>query len=128
MTLQEKLQAIEKDQQEYTLDEYEKRKQEALLKSDCTLAGSVMLRKSLYRRYLYMAFEESLQTENDKIQMELQWLESHHETEQCDVIKHLIDFTEVVVTVTSESGELKLNKNYQQDDFHFDDVHQSEDG
>ena len=87
-----------------------------------------MLRKSLSRRYPDKAFEEALQTENDKLQKELQLLESRHETEQCDVIKHLIDFTEVVVTVTSESGELKLNKNYQQDDFHFDDVHQSEDG
>lgn len=126
--VREKLQAIEKDQKEYTLDEEENTEREVLLKSDCTLTGSMVLKKSLSRRYPDMAFEEALQTENEKLQEELQRLESRHETEQWDVVKHLIDFTEAAVTVTSESGELKFNKSYRQADYHSDDVHQSEDG
>lgn len=105
--VREKLQAIEKDQQDYTLEEEERRVQETLLKSECTLTDSIVLKKSLSRRYPDMAFEDALETENEKLQQELQRMESCHKTEECDVIKHLIDVTETVAMVPSENGSFR---------------------
>ncbi|KAH9309339.1 hypothetical protein KI387_037250 [Taxus chinensis] len=106
--VRENLQAIEKDQQEYTLEDEEKRVQETLLKSECTWSDTIVLRKSLSRRYPNLAFEEALQTENKKLQDELQQMVSFHKTEQCDVIKHLIDVTEMAASIPSENGSKRF--------------------
>ncbi|GLJ37531.1 hypothetical protein SUGI_0762630 [Cryptomeria japonica] len=124
--VREKLQAIEKDKQEYTLEEEEKKMHETLLKSECTLSDSFVLRESLSRRYPDLAFEEALQTENEKLQEELQRVVSCHKTEECDVIKHLIDVTETAATVPSENEEVESKRYYQHSLSH--NSHQSEEG
>ncbi|CAN5960987.1 unnamed protein product [Sphagnum jensenii] len=96
----ERLKAIEEDHQLYTMEEDEVKVHETLLnkKPVCELSkeGDSMRRVSrqLSRRYPGYSIEQILREENTKLQQELQHMRARMELEQCDVIEHLIDFTE----------------------------------
>ncbi|KAG7993303.1 hypothetical protein I3843_02G172000 [Carya illinoinensis] len=95
--LKEGLQAIEEDQREYTLEEVDVEAQNVILKPNRTKKDADILEKSLSRRYPELDFDEALQEEKDKLNIELLCSRTNNDADQCRVIEHLIDVTENVV-------------------------------
>lgn len=95
--IKEGWQAIQEDQRDYTLDEDDLEAQTVILKPDRSKKDANMLEKSLSRRYPDLGFQEALQEEKEKLQIELQRSRTSKEPNQCRVIEHLIEVTENVV-------------------------------
>ncbi|XP_059623443.1 protein MID1-COMPLEMENTING ACTIVITY 1 [Cornus florida] len=94
----ERLEDIEKDQREYTLDDEDRRVQDVILKPDPSKNDTMVLKKTLSCSYPNLPFNEALQKENEKLQLELQRSQANLDVGQCEVIQHLIDVTETVAT------------------------------
>ncbi|KAG7993301.1 hypothetical protein I3843_02G172000 [Carya illinoinensis] len=92
-----RMQAIEEDQREYTLEEVDVEAQNVILKPNRTKKDADILEKSLSRRYPELDFDEALQEEKDKLNIELLCSRTNNDADQCRVIEHLIDVTENVV-------------------------------
>ncbi|OAY77995.1 Cell number regulator 13, partial [Ananas comosus] len=100
--VRERLEYIEKDQCEYTFDE-EDRKTER--------NKTVVLKKTLSCSYPNLPFDQALQKENEKLQMELQRSQSNMDIGQCEVIQRLLGVTETVArTLQEKSTNLKDSK------------------
>jgi len=98
--MQERLEAIERDQREYTLDEEDRKVQDVILKQESTReAATSVLKKTLSRSYPNMGFCEALKTEEEKLQLELQRSRARYDADQCEVIQRLIDVTQTAATV-----------------------------
>lgn len=116
--VQERLEAIEKDQCEYTLDEEDRKVQDVILKTDSSKEHTTMLKKTLSCSYPNLGFNEALRKENEKLQLELQQSQAHLDVGQCEVIQHLIDVTESAVANTlpekgsPKKASKKLEPNY----------------
>ncbi|XP_058090780.1 protein MID1-COMPLEMENTING ACTIVITY 1 isoform X2 [Magnolia sinica] len=114
--VKERLQDIERDQREYTLDEEDRKVQDAILKPDPSKNDAMMLKKTLSCSYPNLAFDEALQKENEKLQVELQMSQANMDVGQCQVIQHLIDVTENAASSlpekTSHKNSQKLEPNY----------------
>ena len=95
--IKEGWQAIQEDQRDYTLDEDDLEAQSVILKPDRSKKDANMLEKSLSRRYPDLGFQEALQEEKEKLQIQLQRSRLSKEPNQCRVIEHLIEVTENVV-------------------------------
>lgn len=93
---------IERDQCEYTLDDEDRRVQDVILKPD---PDATVLKKTLSCSYPNLPFNEAIQKENEKLQLELQRSQACMDVGQCEVIQHLLDFTEsVAVTSLSQKN------------------------
>ncbi|KAL2895384.1 Protein MID1-COMPLEMENTING ACTIVITY 1 [Bienertia sinuspersici] len=90
----ERLERIQRDQYDYTLDERDRKVQVAILNQEPSKADTVLLKKTLSCSYPSMRFEQALIQENEKLQMELQRSQSTMDAQQCQVIQHLIEVTE----------------------------------
>ncbi|KNA22589.1 hypothetical protein SOVF_032510 [Spinacia oleracea] len=90
----ERLERIQRDQYDYTLEEDDRKLQTAILNQKPSLADTVLLKKTLSCSYPSMRFEQALLEENEKLQMELQRSQSSMDLQQCQVIEHLIEVTE----------------------------------
>jgi Cys-rich protein (TIGR01571 family) len=77
------------------MDEEDEKVQTVILKPDPTHRDTLQLKKTLSRSYPHMGFNEALQKENEKLQVELQRSQACYDPNQCKVIQHLIDVTEV---------------------------------
>lgn len=108
--LQERLEFIEKDQHEYTLDEEDRRVQDVILKPDPSRNDAIILKKTLSCSYPNMCFNEALQKENEKLQLELQQSQANYDVQQCEVIQHLLEVTEVAACVPDKSSYVKASK------------------
>ncbi|XVE69474.1 hypothetical protein DITRI_Ditri09bG0155000 [Diplodiscus trichospermus] len=106
--IEEGLQAIEKDQREYSLDEDDVEAQILMLKPDRTKEDANILEKSVSRRYPELGFQEALREENEKLHVELLRSQTINDSNQCRVIEHLIDVTENVVNMASGKKVRKL--------------------
>ncbi|XP_020272477.1 cell number regulator 13-like [Asparagus officinalis] len=105
--VKERLEYIERDEREYTLDEEDRKFQDAILDRDPSRNHTVVLKKSLSCSYPNLPFDEALQKENEKLQMELQRSQTI-DPGQCEVIQHLIGVTQTVASALPEkSGPLK---------------------
>jgi hypothetical protein len=93
-TSRDRLRAIERDRRLYTLEEDEMKVQETLLKSERSRSDSMRVSHQLSRRYPGYSIDQALREENSKLRKELDYMRACMELEQCDVIEHLIDFTE----------------------------------
>ncbi|KAL5974955.1 hypothetical protein ACLOJK_031631 [Asimina triloba] len=102
--IQERLQAIEQDHREYTLDEEEAEIQHVLLKSTYTKEDADILEKSLSRRYPHLGFDDALREENQKLHIELQKSQKNNDAANCNVIQHLIEVTETVADKIPEKN------------------------
>lgn len=71
--------------------------QNVILKPNRTKKDADILEKSLSRRYPELDFDEALQEEKDKLNIELLCSRTNNDADQCRVIEHLIDVTENVV-------------------------------
>lgn len=106
--IQERLQAIEEDHHNYTLEEEEVEAQNVILKSEHTKEDADILEKSLSRRYPRLAFDEALREENEKLHVELQRSQVNNDAAQVGVIQHLIEVTENVVNMKPEKNQTHL--------------------
>ncbi|CAG7860771.1 unnamed protein product [Brassica rapa] len=101
--VRERIEVIDSDQREYTLDEEDRKVQDVILKQESTReAAASVLKRTLSRSYPEMGFCEALKTENGKLQVELQRSRARYDTDQCQVIQRLIAVTETVEDVDDE--------------------------
>ncbi|KDP23985.1 hypothetical protein JCGZ_25373 [Jatropha curcas] len=110
--VRERLEDIEKDQREYTLDEEDRRVQDVILKQEPLKDQTIMLKKTLSCSYPNLGFNEALRKENEKLQLELQRSQANLDVNQCEVIQHLIEVTEAAVanSVPQKSSPVKASK------------------
>lgn len=90
------MEAIEKDQHEYSLDEDDRKVQDIILQREPSKHDTMVLKKSLSCSYPNLGFGEALRKENEKLQLELQRSQATLDVSQCEVIQRLIDVTETV--------------------------------
>ncbi|XP_010266845.1 PREDICTED: protein MID1-COMPLEMENTING ACTIVITY 1-like [Nelumbo nucifera] len=122
--VKERLEDIERDQREYTLDEEDKKLHDVILKRDPTKKDTMVLKKSLSCSYPNLPFDEALQKENEKLKVELQRSQASMDVGQCEVIQHLLEVTEVAAKNDSPSKSYSDASN---DKAHsFDDRHNEE--
>ncbi|KAL5995670.1 Cell number regulator 13 [Asimina triloba] len=103
----ERIEDIERDQREYTLDEEDRKLQDAILMPDPSKNDSVVLKKTLSCSYPNLPFDKALRKENEKLQMELQRSQAHMDVGQCQMIQHLIDVTETAANSIPEKTSPK---------------------
>ncbi|KAJ4967165.1 hypothetical protein NE237_019014 [Protea cynaroides] len=109
--VKERLEDIEKDQREYTLDEEDRKMQDAILRQEPSKNDTMVLKKTLSCSYPNLPFDKALWKENEKLQLELQRSQAHMDVGQCEVIQHLIDVTETAASSLPEKGSpLKSSK------------------
>ncbi|XP_072954472.1 cell number regulator 13 [Typha angustifolia] len=110
--VRERLEYIEKDQCEYTFDEEDKNVQDALLNPYPCKNHTTVLKKTLSCSYPNLPFDEALQKENEKLQVELQRSQSNMDLGQCEVIERLLGVTETVASSLPEKDtDIKKSKN-----------------
>ncbi|XP_007046628.2 PREDICTED: protein MID1-COMPLEMENTING ACTIVITY 1 [Theobroma cacao] len=116
--VRERLEVIEKDQHEYTLDDEDRRVQDVILKPEPSKNDAMILKKTLSCSYPNLCFNEALQKENAKLQLELQRSQANYDVQQCEVIQHLLEVTEVAAATSipdkssSMKGSKKVERNY----------------
>lgn len=120
--VRERLEDIEKDQREYTLDEEDQKMQDAILRREPSKHETMVLKKTLSTSYPKMGFNEVLQKENEKLQLELQRSQTQMDVSQCEVIQRLIDVTEAFSAnhlpeeVSPKKSSKKVECNYSDTD------------
>ncbi|XP_062144006.1 protein MID1-COMPLEMENTING ACTIVITY 1 [Alnus glutinosa] len=130
--VRERLEVIEMDQREYTLDEEDRRVQDVILKPDPSSNDAMVLKKTLSCSYPNLPFCEALQKENEKLQFELQRSQAHLDVSQCEVIQRLLEVTEAAAAnvlpekSVPEKGHRKLERGYS--DANSDKEHSSDEG
>ncbi|EEF31239.1 conserved hypothetical protein [Ricinus communis] len=110
--VRERLEDIEKDQREYTLDEEDRKIQDVILKPEPLKDQTVVLKKTLSCSYPNMGFNEALRKESQKLQLELQRSQANLDVNQCEVIQHLIDVTEAAAanSLPEKSSPVKTSQ------------------
>ncbi|XP_023539882.1 protein MID1-COMPLEMENTING ACTIVITY 1-like [Cucurbita pepo subsp. pepo] len=98
--VRERLEDIEKDQREYTLDDDDKRIHEVILNPEPSTDEAMVLKKSLSCSYPNLPFNKALQKENEKLQLELQRSQANLNVGECEVIQRLISVTESVAATS----------------------------
>ncbi|XP_061367727.1 protein MID1-COMPLEMENTING ACTIVITY 1-like [Gastrolobium bilobum] len=93
--VRERLEFIEKDQREYTLDDEDQKMQTVILKPEPDKDDAAELKKTLSCSYPNCSFTEALKKENEKLKLELQRSQANLDMNQCEVIQRLLDVTEV---------------------------------
>ncbi|CAL9124901.1 cell number regulator 13-like [Musa acuminata AAA Group] len=103
--VRERIDSIERDEREYTLDEEDRKVQDAILDRDASTNHATVLKNSLSCSYPNVPFDEALKKEREKLQMELQ---RSYDIGQCEMIQHLIGVTQnVASTIEERSTQLK---------------------
>ncbi|KAJ4842434.1 Ca(2+)-dependent cysteine protease [Turnera subulata] len=116
--VRERLEDIEKDQREYTLDEEDRKVQDVILKSDSSRDHATVLKKTLSCSYPNLCFDEALRKENEKLRLELQRSQANLDVSQCEVIQHLIEVTQTATVnplpekVSPKKGSKKLEPTF----------------
>ncbi|KAM0892251.1 hypothetical protein ACQ4PT_025842 [Festuca glaucescens] len=109
--VRERIEYIERDQCEYSLDEEDKEVQDALLNPDPGTNPSIVLKKTLSCSYPNLPFNEALRKESEKLQVELQRSQSNMDMGQCEVIHHLLGVTRTVASsIPEDSADEKATK------------------
>ncbi|CAL5369056.1 unnamed protein product [Camellia sinensis] len=114
--VRERLEDIERDQREYTLDDEDRKVQDVILKPDPSKNDTMWLKKTLSCSYPNLPFNEALQKENEKLQLELQRSQANLDVGECEVIQHLLDVTEAVAinSVSEKSSSMRNSKKVEQ--------------
>ncbi|GAB4852558.1 hypothetical protein Ancab_016771 [Ancistrocladus abbreviatus] len=101
----ERLECIQKDRCEYTLDEVDRKAHVAILSQEPSKADIVVLMKSLSHSYPELLLNEALEKENRKLKVELKHSQTNMDLGWCEIIQRLIKVTEVVAR---NSMEMKI--------------------
>ncbi|KAM7516109.1 hypothetical protein LguiA_005692 [Lonicera macranthoides] len=127
--VRERLVCIENDQCEYTFDDEDRKVQDVIMKREPSKHDSVVLKKTLSCSYPNMPFNKAIEKESEKLQLELQWSQANLDVSQCEVIQHLIEVAEAIVSpekCSSFNSSMKLesnNSNVSSDHEHYDERH-----
>lgn len=103
--VRERLEYIDRDQREYTLDDEDRKVQDVIMKPDPSHADAAVLKKTLSCSYPNLPFKEVIQKENEKLHLELQRSQANLDVGQCEVIQHLLEVTEVVASKSQHEQE-----------------------
>ncbi|RYR27320.1 hypothetical protein Ahy_B01g051372 isoform B [Arachis hypogaea] len=114
--VRERLEVIEKDQREYTLDDDCQKLQTVILKPEPDKEDSVVLKKTLSCSYPNVPFSEALKKENEKLQLELQYSQAIMDIHQCEFIQRLLDITEVAAYSPEKAHKKVEYSNYSYSD------------
>ncbi|KAH9626267.1 hypothetical protein KSS87_014341 [Heliosperma pusillum] len=106
--VREKLEYIEMDQREYTLDEEDQKVQQVILQPDPCHNDTVVLKKSLSCSYPKCSFDEALRKENEKLRMELQRSQANLDVAQCEVIERLLEVTQTAAVFCDTEKSLPI--------------------
>ncbi|MED6121325.1 hypothetical protein PIB30_029208 [Stylosanthes scabra] len=112
----ERLEVIEQDQREYTLDDDCQKLQTVILKPEPDKEDSVVLKKTLSCSYPNVPFSEALKKENEKLQLELQYSQAIMDIHQCEFIQRLLDITEVAAYSPEKAHKRVEYSNYSYSD------------
>ncbi|XP_004512158.1 cell number regulator 13-like [Cicer arietinum] len=93
--VRERLEVIEKDQREYTLDDEDQQAHTVILKPDPDKDDAAVLKKTLSCSYPNCSFTEAIKKEKEKLNLELQRSQANLDMNQCEVIQRLLDVTKV---------------------------------
>ncbi|XP_058777755.1 protein MID1-COMPLEMENTING ACTIVITY 1-like [Vicia villosa] len=93
--VRERLEYIEKDQREYTLDDEDQQAHTVILKPDPDREDTAVLKKTLSCSYPNCSFTEAIKKEKEKLNLELQRSQANLDMNQCEVIQRLLDVTKV---------------------------------
>ncbi|XP_019423693.1 PREDICTED: protein MID1-COMPLEMENTING ACTIVITY 1-like [Lupinus angustifolius] len=115
--VRERLEVIEMDQCEYTLDDEDQKIQTVILKPEPDKDDAAVLKKTLSCSYPNCSFTEALKKENEKLKLELQRSQANYDINQCEVIQRLLDVTEVAAysipeKCSPEKSHKKKEHNY----------------
>ncbi|RYR14026.1 hypothetical protein Ahy_B04g070702 isoform D [Arachis hypogaea] len=116
--VKERLEVIEKDQREYTLDVEDEKVQTVILKPDPDKDDAAMLKKTLSCSYPNCSFTEALKKENEKLRLELQRSQANLDMNQCQVIQWLLDVTEIAAHTLPEKTDMVHKK----EEYNYNDV------
>ncbi|KAK6118828.1 hypothetical protein DH2020_034917 [Rehmannia glutinosa] len=113
--VKERLEEIERDQREYTLDEDDRKVQVAITESDL-----IILKKSLSCSYGNIPFDKALRKEREKLEAELQHSQANMDVGQCEVIERLMEVTEhAASSVAEKDSPRKVSQISEPDKEHF---------
>ena len=112
LLLQERLDYIERDKCEYTLDEEDRKVQDAILNRDPSVKSTDVLKKSLSCSYPNLPLAKALRKESEKLNLELQ---NSQDVSQYEVIQHLIEVTEAVAKSLKEKDSQPKNTKIPED-------------
>ncbi|XP_019444824.1 PREDICTED: protein MID1-COMPLEMENTING ACTIVITY 1-like isoform X1 [Lupinus angustifolius] len=118
--VRERLEVIEMDQREYTLDDEDQRVQTVILKPEPDKDDTAMLKKTLSCSYPNCSFTEALKKENEKLKLELQRSQANLDINQCEVIQRLLDVTEVAAY--SIPGKCSPEKSHKKEENSYSDA------
>ncbi|KAL1542883.1 protein MID1-COMPLEMENTING ACTIVITY 1-like [Salvia divinorum] len=97
--VKERIEEIQMDQREYTLDEDDRRVQVAISENDM-----VVLKKSISCSYPNLPFDKALQKEHEKLEAELHHSQSNMDVSHCHVIERLLEVTETAAVAEKTSS------------------------
>lgn len=86
--------------------------QDVILKPEPLKDQTIVLKKTLSSSYPNLGFNEALQKESQKLQLELQRSQANLDVKQCEVIQHLIDVTEAAAanSLPQKSSPMKASE------------------
>ncbi|GAB2282865.1 Cell number regulator 13 [Dionaea muscipula] len=111
--VRERLEHIEMDQHEYTLDEEDEKAQVMILNPEHCVNSAAVLKKTLSCSYPNCSFNVALQKESEKLRLELERSQANLDVGQCEVIRRLIDVTETAAASCEmeKSSSVTVSKN-----------------
>ncbi|CAJ1930489.1 unnamed protein product [Sphenostylis stenocarpa] len=115
--VRERLEVIEMDQREYTLDDDDQKAQTIIFKPEPDKDDTAVLKKTLSCSYPNCSFTEALKKENEKLKLELQRSQANLDVNQCEVIQRLLDVTEVAAYSVPE--KCSPEKNHKKEEYNY---------
>ncbi|KAL2249997.1 UNVERIFIED_CONTAM: Cell number regulator 13 [Sesamum indicum] len=113
--VKERIEEIERDQREYTLDEDDRKAQAAISQND-----TIILKKSISCSYPNLPFEKALQKEHEKLRVELQHSQANMDVSECEVIERLLEVTENAASSAREKeSPCKVSQKLEPEKGHF---------
>ncbi|KAG4386580.1 hypothetical protein AAZX31_11G077700 [Glycine max] len=123
--VRERLEVIEMDQREYTLDDEDQKAQTVIFKPEPDKDDTAVLKKTLSCSYPNCSFTEALKKENEKLKLELQRSQANLDMNQCEVIQRLLDVTEVAAY--SVPAKCSPEKSHKKEEYNYSDVNSDQD-
>ncbi|KAG5069667.1 hypothetical protein JHK85_002044 [Glycine max] len=123
--VRERLEVIEMDQREYTLDDEDQKAQTVIFKPEPDKDDTAVLKKTLSCSYPNCSFTEALKKENEKLKLELQRSQANLDMNQCEVIQRLLDVTEVAAY--SVPAKCSPEKSHKKEEYNYSDANSDKD-
>nr|GMD99260.1 protein MID1-COMPLEMENTING ACTIVITY 1-like [Ipomoea batatas] len=106
-----RLEDIQRDQREYTLDDNDRKVQAVILNPQPSKNDRIVLIKNLSRSYPNLPVDAALKSESKKLRVELQHSQANMDAGQFEVIQRLIEVTEdVASSLSAESSPVRSAK------------------